>query len=102
LVESDLELRQWDGTILADEGAKISMGMPASSGAISEVTVNQNEVHWRVLADVAPRGLRGSGLVDAVAAGLDLGVITLSGRFADRHTSWMLAAPVALTQNDIR
>jgi uncharacterized 2Fe-2S/4Fe-4S cluster protein (DUF4445 family) len=40
--------------------------------------------------------------VDAVAAGLELGVITPSGRFSNREDSWMLAPPVALTQNDVR
>jgi uncharacterized 2Fe-2S/4Fe-4S cluster protein (DUF4445 family) len=41
-------------------------------------------------------------LVDAVAAGLELGVIATSGRFSNGESSWMLAPPVALTQNDIR
>jgi uncharacterized 2Fe-2S/4Fe-4S cluster protein (DUF4445 family) len=87
----------------AFEGAKISMGMRASTGAISQVTVNRDRVlHCRVIGDGTPRGLCGSGLVDAVAAGLELGVIATSGRFSNDGASWMLAAPVALTQNDIR
>ena len=86
----------------AFEGAKISMGMRASTGAISQVTVNRNGIHCHVIGDGAPRGLCGSGLVDAVAAGLELGVIGTSGRFSRGENSWMLAPPVALTQNDIR
>ena len=86
----------------AFEGAKISMGMRASTGAISQVTVNGDGVHCHVIGDGAPRGLCGSGLVDAVAAGLELGVIATSGRFSNGESSWMLAPPVALTQNDIR
>jgi uncharacterized 2Fe-2S/4Fe-4S cluster protein (DUF4445 family) len=103
----------------AFEGAKISMGMRASTGAISQVTVspplnpllteegttgwcNRDRVHCRVIGDGTPRGLCGSGLVDAVAAGLELGVIATSGRFSNSENSWMLAPPVALTQNDIR
>ncbi len=86
----------------AFEGARISMGMRASSGAISEVTVNRDGVHCRVLGNGPPRGLCGSGLVDAVAAGLELGLITTSGRFSNREDSWNLAPPVVLTQNDIR
>jgi uncharacterized 2Fe-2S/4Fe-4S cluster protein (DUF4445 family) len=86
----------------AFEGAKISMGMRASTGAISQVTVNRDRIHCRVIGDGAPRGLCGSGLVDAVAAGLELGVIATSGRFSKGENSWMLAPPVALTQNDIR
>ena len=86
----------------AFEGAKISMGMRASTGAISQVTVNRDRVHCHIIGDGAPRGLCGSGLVDAVAAGLELGVIATSGRFSKGENSWMLAPPVALTQNDIR
>ena len=103
----------------AFEGAKISMGMRASTGAVSRVTTspplnpllteegtngwcNRDRVHCHVIGDGTPRGLCGSGLVDAVAAGLELGVIATSGRFAKGEDSWMLAPPVALTQNDIR
>jgi uncharacterized 2Fe-2S/4Fe-4S cluster protein (DUF4445 family) len=40
--------------------------------------------------------------VDAVAVGLELGRIQPSGRFADGVSNWELAAPVVLTQSDIR
>jgi uncharacterized 2Fe-2S/4Fe-4S cluster protein (DUF4445 family) len=87
----------------AFEGAKVSMGMRASTGAISQVTIDRDRVlQCRVIGDGTPRGLCGSGLVDAVAAGLELGVIATSGRFSNDEGSWMLAPPVALTQNDIR
>ena len=86
----------------AFEGARISMGMRAATGAISEVAVQDHHIHCRVLGNVPPQGLCGSGLVDAVAAGLDLGRIQSSGRFTNGSTEWELAAPVVLTQKDIR
>jgi uncharacterized 2Fe-2S/4Fe-4S cluster protein (DUF4445 family) len=86
----------------ATEGARISMGMRAATGAISEVTLASGQLHCRVLGNVAPQGLCGSGLVDAVAAGLELGKIQASGRFANGTGSWELAAPVTLSQSDIR
>jgi uncharacterized 2Fe-2S/4Fe-4S cluster protein (DUF4445 family) len=86
----------------AFEGARISMGMRAATGAISEVIVEDHTVNCRVLGNVPPQGLCGSGLVDAVAAGLELGTIQSSGRFADSLGAWTLAAPVVLTQSDIR
>jgi uncharacterized 2Fe-2S/4Fe-4S cluster protein (DUF4445 family) len=86
----------------AFEGARISMGMRAATGVISEVTVQSHHVVCRVLGNVAPQGLCGSGLVDAVAAGLELGKIELSGRFVDRGSAWELSPPVVLTQKDIR
>jgi len=86
----------------AFEGARISMGMRASTGAISEVNVEGDKLHCRVLGNVPPQGLCGSGLVDAVAAGLDLGRILPSGRFANGTGAWELSPPVTLTQGDIR
>jgi uncharacterized 2Fe-2S/4Fe-4S cluster protein (DUF4445 family) len=41
-------------------------------------------------------------LVDAIGAGLDVGVIDASGRLANGGQPWMLAAPVSITQSDVR
>jgi uncharacterized 2Fe-2S/4Fe-4S cluster protein (DUF4445 family) len=86
----------------AFEGARISMGMRAATGAISQVTVEDQRLVCHVLGNAAPQGLCGSGLVDAVAAGLDLQIIEASGRFANGRKEWTLAPPVVLTQSDIR
>lgn len=85
----------------AFEGARISMGMRAATGAISEVNVADGEVRCRVLGNVAPRGICGSGLVDAVAAGLELGRIQPNGRLPGGD-DFPLLAPVSLTQADVR
>ncbi|HWH71358.1 MAG TPA: ASKHA domain-containing protein, partial [Candidatus Sulfotelmatobacter sp.] len=45
----------------AFEGARISMGMRAATGAISEVHVREGALRCHVLGDGAPRGLCGSG-----------------------------------------
>ena len=55
----------------------------------------------RVLGQGTPRGICGSGLVDAVACGLELGAVRSTGRLA-QGDAWTLAAPVVLTQTDIR
>lgn len=86
----------------AFEGARISMGMRAATGAISEVTVAGGAYQCKVLGQSEPRGLCGSGLVDAVAAGLDLGDILPSGRLAKKMEPIRLAPPVCVTQADIR
>ena len=86
----------------AFEGARISMGMRAATGAISQVVVENQRLVCHVLGNVVPQGLCGSGLVDAVAAGLDLQVIEPSGRFSNGRKEWTLATPVVLTQSDIR
>jgi len=85
----------------AFEGARISMGMRAATGAISEVHVEAGQIRCHVLGNVEPRGICGSGLVDAVASGLELGLVRPNGRLT-ANGEWMLQPPVFLTQWDIR
>jgi uncharacterized 2Fe-2S/4Fe-4S cluster protein (DUF4445 family) len=85
----------------AFEGAKISMGMRAATGAISEVRVENGQLRCHVLGRKPARGICGSGLVDAAAAALDLGWLKPNGRFATGD-SLPLEAAVKLTQWDIR
>jgi uncharacterized 2Fe-2S/4Fe-4S cluster protein (DUF4445 family) len=86
----------------AFEGARIMMGMRASTGAIAEVRVESDRLLCKVLGDGNPRGICGSGLVDAVAVLLDNGTILPGGRFADKASSVLLMDPVRLSQTDIR
>jgi uncharacterized 2Fe-2S/4Fe-4S cluster protein (DUF4445 family) len=85
----------------AFEGGRIRMGMRATTGAIHEVTAVDGALRCRVLGEVEPRGVCGSGLVDAVAAGLELGWIEPSGRLVNGR-KLPLASPVELSQGDIR
>ena len=86
----------------AFEGARIHRGMRASTGAIAEVHIQNGQMVCHILGNVAPRGICGSGLVDAVAASLELGIVGPGGRIAGGAASFMLAPPVALSQTDIR
>ena len=78
------------------------MGMRASTGAIADVRATSGGVSCHVLGNAPPRGICGSGLVDAVAVGLELGRIAPSGRLAGDGGPWMLVPPVSLTQSDLR
>lgn len=77
------------------EGARIQYGSRAADGAIEAVLVD-GDVDLDVIGDAPPRSICGSGLIDAVAVLLDLGVVDATGRFADaqglRRT---LPAPIA-------
>lgn len=86
----------------AFEGGCISMGMQAATGAISQVSVVQGRLQCRVLGGTRARGICGSGLVDAVAAGLHLGVISPAGRLCGQESTFSVCPPVTLTQADIR
>jgi uncharacterized 2Fe-2S/4Fe-4S cluster protein (DUF4445 family) len=69
----------------AFEGGAIRCGMRAADGAIEVIKLSPGEgeggVELGVIGDVEPRGLCGSGLVDAVAELVKVGLLDGSGRF---------------------
>ena len=67
----------------AFEGAGISFGMPALPGAIEAVILENGQLRAHVIGEGAPRGLCGSGLLDAVACLLDAGLIDETGYLLD-------------------
>jgi uncharacterized 2Fe-2S/4Fe-4S cluster protein (DUF4445 family) len=77
------------------------MGMRAATGAISEVRLQDGQLKCNVLGHGTARGICGSGLVDAVAAGLSLGRIQGNGRLAGEPV-FRLQEPVVLQAGDIR
>ena len=66
----------------AFEGAHLSCGMRAASGAIDQVSID-GDVHWRTIENTPPRGICGSGLVDLVAQMLDAEILRESGMMHD-------------------
>jgi len=65
----------------AFEGARISSGSRAVEGAIEAVIVNDGDIDFDVIGNRPPRSICGSGLVDAMAALLDLGIVDATGCF---------------------
>ena len=86
----------------AFEGARISMGMRAVTGAIAEVLREGDHMVCRTFGDVTPRGICGSGLVDAAAVLLDLEKLSPRGRIGEGGAPVVLLGEVTLTQTDIR
>lgn len=86
----------------AFEAGAIRLGMRAVTGAISHISLADGQMQATVIGDVPPRGICGSGLVDAIAAGLRSGSIQGSGRIADGSKIFPVAGPVSLWQSDIR
>lgn len=86
----------------AFEGGRIGMGMRAGDGAIDSVHVNDGGFVCHVLGGAAPRGICGSGLVDAAAAALELALVMPNGRLAQGAKTLPLSGSVALAQSDIR
>jgi uncharacterized 2Fe-2S/4Fe-4S cluster protein (DUF4445 family) len=86
----------------AFEAGAIRMGMRAATGAVSHVSLAESAMQATVIGDVAPRGICGSGLVDAIAAGLRTAAILPSGRIANGTKLFPIAPPVVLYQSDVR
>jgi uncharacterized 2Fe-2S/4Fe-4S cluster protein (DUF4445 family) len=103
----------------AFEGSQIKCGMRATDGAIEGVQLGEGVELQVIGGDVAPLGLCGSGLVDAVAQLLNVGLLDHSGRMrsaadvpdhplADRLIevegvrAFLLAEGVYLSQRDVR
>jgi uncharacterized 2Fe-2S/4Fe-4S cluster protein (DUF4445 family) len=86
----------------AFEAGAIRMGMRAAVGAISHVSWQDGHIHCGVIGDVEPRGICGSGLIDAVATGLEIGAILPTGRMSGPAREITLQDPVKLYQADIR
>jgi uncharacterized 2Fe-2S/4Fe-4S cluster protein (DUF4445 family) len=63
------------------EGARIRHGSRATDGAIEAVVIDEQDIVVDTIGTATARSICGSGLIDAVAALLDLGVIDPSGRF---------------------
>jgi len=78
----------------AFEGAQISCGTWAAPGAIDQVSIDDT-VQLRTVEGAAPIGICGTGLVDATAELLRLGIIHPGGRLLPRDNIGPLAAPVA-------
>jgi uncharacterized 2Fe-2S/4Fe-4S cluster protein (DUF4445 family) len=64
----------------AFEGAEISCGMRATTGAIEGVTITEDAVSLQTIDDAPPVGLCGSGLIDAVAQLYRRGLMDPTGR----------------------
>jgi uncharacterized 2Fe-2S/4Fe-4S cluster protein (DUF4445 family) len=98
----------------AFEAAQIKCGMRAAEGAIEGVRVVDGALELTVIGDVAPVGLCGSGLVDAVAELVGAGMIDHSGRYVldgplkerfgkiGEENVFYLADEIYLSQRDVR
>jgi len=73
----------------AFEGMEIRYGMKAVEGAIERVKISSNglNVEYTTIGSVKPRGICGSGIIDAVAEMYRVGVIDSRGAITDRTSN---------------
>ena len=90
------------------EGAGITFGMRGAEGAIDHVSLDGENLTVHVIGEGPAIGICGSGLIDAVACLLDLGVLNKRGRIGSRYVEEdserrvYLTDRVYLSQDDIR
>ena len=93
------------------EGGHISCGMRAAEGAIERVTVEDGRLKIEVIGNRQPVGLCGSGVIDAMAALRQAGILDDGGRIAGQHPdiedvdgkrTAVLAPGVHFNQHDVR
>ena len=89
------------------EGAKIRFGMRGAEGAIDHVRIVDGKLKCSVIGGGEAVGICGSGLIDAAAAALELGLVNCRGRIQcadeiDGERFIPLTDRVWLTQTDIR
>ncbi len=94
------------------EGAGIRFGMGCAEGAIDRVWLEDGRIRCHVVGEGPALGICGSGLIDAVAALLEAGMVNRRGRIqpadgeglkeVDGQRVCFLTETVYLTQQDIR
>jgi len=79
----------------AFEAASIRCGVRAASGAIETVKVEDDDLVIGTIEDAPPIGICGSGLVDACACLVQVGLLDHSGRFATDEVAATVAPKLA-------
>ncbi len=72
----------------AFEGGGIKFGMRAMNGGIEHVKINPEtlEAEYTVIGDTRPRGICGSGIIDAAAELFSVGILDFAGKFVEGVT----------------
>ena len=96
------------------EGMNISCGMRAEPGAIDHVSLQNGQAVFTVIGGQAPKGICGSGLLEAVSQAVGQGIIGKNGRISldsplvetdsqgKRRIILDRGRDIYLTQSDIR
>lgn len=69
----------------AFEGASIRFGMRAAEGAIEAVGLGTDDLFVKIIGEKQPKGICGSGLIDAVAVLLHSGLLSNTGKLSSQE-----------------
>ena len=83
----------------AFEGVGISHGMRAGTGAVDRVFIKDGKISVHIIDAITARGICGGGLIEGVAALLELGIIDETGYMAEKFA---FCEGAELTPEDLR
>ena len=100
----------------AFEGGEIAMGMVAAAGAVDKVWYKDGEINYSVINGGSASGVCGTGIISAVSALIEAGLVDSSGRITagegrledlvfetgGQKAVYIAAGAVYMTQQDIR
>lgn len=88
----------------AFEARYMKNGMPAIEGAIASVTIKKRGVEYSVIGGGPPKGIAGSGLIDACYEIFRTGLMDRSGKMKEKEFVIYKSGKkkISITQNDIR
>lgn len=86
----------------AFEGACIYQGIRAKNGAIKGVKIEDNKIILDVVGDVKPEGICGSGVIDAIAELIKVGIIDETGRILTQGEVESPLSSRIINENGIR
>jgi len=83
----------------AFEGAHIKFGMAGTKGAINKIYLGEsNNIIYETIGGIEPKGICGSGIIDAVAVMLELEALGETGRI---NEDFYITPDIYITQNDV-
>ncbi len=89
----------------AFEGAGLSCGMRASTGAITKAKVCHGRIDTEVVGQLEAEGISGSGIIDLLACMLELGVMDDTGYIKEEameNSRYPITNKVGITREDVR
>ncbi len=86
----------------AFEGWHVGCGMRPVEGAIETVIEKKERLYLKVVGNVIPKGISGSGLLDIVAIMLNRGTVDSSGRTSEDFVICEEPRRISVSGNDVR
>jgi uncharacterized 2Fe-2S/4Fe-4S cluster protein (DUF4445 family) len=87
----------------AFEGAHIECGVPGIPGAVNKIGLEGNKIIYETIGGAKPVGICGSGIIDACAVMLELGILDETGFIElEDEDNFIICENIYISQKDVR